>query len=123
MLRSLRTVRAFLVSLALLALLVGGGYGLHRVASDTNEFEASFGRVRYGMTPAQVRKLLGPPDEVDTQPAAAVTLVRRPLAKNLSGTLRSWYYGGSPDDPETDLYVVDFKRGRVFYREHVGAAS
>ena len=75
------------------------------------------------MSPRQVRALLGAPQDVDVQPAAAVTLIRKPLAKNVSGTVRSWYYGGSPDDPESDLYVIDFKRGRVFYREHVGAAS
>ena len=81
--------------------------------------------MKIGMTAPQVRRVLGPPLETERQPSWAVYTaraqqLRRPRTANLFKTLDTWYYGGNPDDPKSDLYVVDFLQGRLLAAQHAG---
>jgi hypothetical protein len=109
---------------ALTAVLLVFGVVKWRESRRPHGFAARFALVRRGMPQARVRRLLGPPAHADRQPAFAVAFdVRRRPRVGLLGSVTSWYYGGRPDDPRIDLYVVDFDGRRVFDAVHVGRGA
>lgn len=118
-LRPMRIPAIVVLTLALVAaLLIGIGYIRD---AESRAFREKFAQLELGMTRNEVRALLGPPAKVEVQPAYGVIVrVQRLPSVGLQGNLNSWYYGGDPDDPKTNLYVVDFDRNRLFFADHVG---
>ncbi len=118
----LRLVRTlFLIGLGIalaVALLI---YANRLRTADSRAFAATFATLEVGMTKDEVRRRLGPPDSVDVQPSYALSVrLRRTPKSGRFGTVDTWYYGGSPEDPKSDLYVVDFDGKRLFFAGHVG---